>query len=57
MCSWAMLSPRRSTRSAAAHLSIVIAARKSAMMGAYGSALAAGDVVGAGCSGAMVRVT
>jgi hypothetical protein len=61
-----MLSPRRSTRSEAAHFSIVIDARKSAMMGAYGSAGVAGDLVGAdgaGCAGgaggagAMVRVT
>jgi hypothetical protein len=54
-----MLSPSLRTRSDDAHLSIVIAARKSAMMGAYGSAVA-GDLVDADCAagaGAIVRVT
>jgi hypothetical protein len=37
MWSWATLMPSRSTRSLDAHLIIVIAAWKSAMMGAYGS--------------------
>ena len=53
MWSCAMLMPRRRTRSLEAHLSIVIAALKSAMMGAYGSG--GGAVTGALVATASVR--
>jgi hypothetical protein len=55
MLSWAMLSPSRMTRSLEIALSVVIAVRKSAMMGASGSSGA--EAAFGGSSTGIVRVT
>jgi len=54
-----MLMPLRTSRSLDAHLTWFIAARKSAMMGAYGSseAVIAGVAPAASAAGLLVRTT
>ena len=55
MCNWAMLIPARSARWLDAHLSIVMAARKSSMMGEYWSRTSSPTGVGRGVV-AIVRI-